>query len=49
MSTIKKIGLNDIFKIFSNQNENEILELLKTNNLENIIKDGGNLLHFFCW
>lgn len=46
MSTIKKIGLNDIFKIFSNQNENEILELLKTNNLENIIKDGGNLLHF---
>ena len=46
MSTIKKIGLNDIFKIFSKQNENEILELLKTNNLENIIKDGGNLLHF---
>ena len=46
MSTIKKIGLNDIFKIFSNQNENEILELSKTNNLENIIKDGGNLLHF---
>ena len=46
MSTKKKIGLNDIYKIFSNQNENEILELLKTNNLENIIKDGGNLLHF---
>ena len=47
MRTFTEIELKNILEIFSKQNDNEILEFLKSNNnLENYIKDGANLLHF---
>ncbi|MCT7486201.1 ankyrin repeat domain-containing protein [Aliarcobacter cryaerophilus] len=47
MSTITETELINILEVFSNKDENEILEILNNyDGLQNLTKDGANLLHF---